>query len=49
MTWTDWLTVVVVSPSYAFLLCWLMMSDDHTGDIKSVYRWMPKPMGSYKK
>ena len=42
MTWTDWLTVVVVSPSYAFLLCWLMMSDDHTGDIKSVYRWLTR-------
>ena len=36
MTWTDWLFVAVVSPSYALMLGWLMMSDDHIGDIKHV-------------
>jgi hypothetical protein len=38
MTWADWLFVAVVSPTYALMLCWLIMSDDHVGDIKYVFQ-----------
>ena len=40
MTWTDWLFVAIVSPSYAFLLCWLIMSDSKAEDIKKLFRFI---------
>ncbi len=42
MTWMDWIIVVLVAPSYAFLLSWLMMSDGHVDDIKYVFRRLTK-------